>query len=340
LDRIASIVVASFAAPLLALLSLRLFHHRRLAAATGIAAAVHPPFLLFTSDLQTETLFLPLLLAAGAFLLAAVDRPSMGLAFASGVALGVASLTRPSALALAPLLVAPLCDKRLLPRARRSLAAAAILAFVLALAPWTIRNFVRFGEFIPVSDEGGSTFFDGNSDWAIKRYQLADRGRVAPLEIQMTQDKYYRLARMGILPGTKPFESPSKRSLALVQTALEDRRRDPSGTALLYARKIWHWIRPYPMLFWDAPTVVAATLLYTSLYIAAAIGLKTARRRGAVWFSVAVLAISMAVHVALLVLWRYRVSYWDPVLLLFGVPGAAIWLSARRGGAAAQAGAR
>jgi len=30
----------------------------------------------------------------------------------------------------------------------------------------------------------------------------------------------------------------------------------------------------------------------------------------------------LAVHVVILVLWRYRVSYWDPVLLLYGVFGA------------------
>jgi len=31
----------------------------------------------------------------------------------------------------------------------------------------------------------------------------------------------------------------------------------------------------------------------------------------------------MAVHVAVIVVWRYRVAYWDPVLLLYGVFGAA-----------------
>jgi hypothetical protein len=119
--------------------------------------------------------------------------------------------------------------------------------------------------------------------------------------------------------------------MALVRTALEDRRRDPSGTALLFARKFWHWVRPYPMLFWDAPIVVSATLLYTTLFVAAAVGMKAARRRSAVWFSIAVLGISMAVHVCLLVLWRYRVPYWDPVLLLYGVPGASEILPFRTG---------
>jgi len=40
-------------------------------------------------------------------------------------------------------------------------------------------------------------------------------------------------------------------------------------------------------------------------------------------FSIAFLFVTMAVHVAIIVVWRYRVPYWDPVLLLYGVFGAA-----------------
>jgi hypothetical protein len=321
-DKVAGCSAASFAAPLLALISLRLFRDRRIAIATGIAAAVYPPFLLFTSDLESETIFVPLLLGAGALLLAAADRRSKALALSSGAALGLAALTRPSALALAPLLAAPLLDRRE-PRERRGrVAAVAVLGFALTLAPWTIRNFIRYGEIIPISDEGAYTFFDGNSDWANRHYELKDRREVVGLDKEMARDKFRRLASMGIRPGTAAFDSPSRRSWALAQSALEDRRRDPAGTVRLYAHKIWHWIRPYPILFWEKPVVISATLLYTTLFIATAFGMKTASRRGAVWFSIAVLAISMAVHVAILVLWRYRVSYWDPVLLLYGVSGA------------------
>ena len=102
--------------------------------------------------------------------------------------------------------------------------------------------------------------------------------------------------------------------------------RIPPGRACLLARKIWHWLRPYPTLFWGWPIVLSATLFYLALYAAAAAGMVGATRRGAVRFSIAVLALSIAVHVAILVLWRYRVPFWDPILMLYGVPGAARWL--------------
>ena len=133
-----------------------------------------------------------------------------------------------------------------------------------------------------------------------------------------------------MVAGTPAFESPSRRSFALLRAALEDRRRDPSGTARLYPRKIWHWLRPYPTLSWGVPIVVSAGLLYSALYAAAAAGMAAAQRRGVAGFCLAVLAISMAAHVLILVLWRYRVPFWDPILLLYAVPGASRFLPAER----------
>jgi 4-amino-4-deoxy-L-arabinose transferase-like glycosyltransferase len=331
-DKIASAAAGAAAAPLLAWISLALFGSRRIALATGIAGALLPSFVLFSSDVQSESLFLPLLLAAAALLLAAADRSAVGLALAAGGCLAAAALTRPSALALAPLLLAPLADRRSPPRARRRLALAAAAGFAAALAPWTIRNALHFGELLPVSDGLGATFFDGNSVWANRIYALEDRRDVAPMNAAMHADRVARLAALGIVPGTEAFRSPSRRSWALILAALEDRRADPAGTRLLLARKIWHWLRPYPTPFWGWPIVLSATLFYLALYAAAAAGMATAVRRGTVWFSLAVLAISMAVHLAILVLWRYRVPYWDPILLLYSVPAAGRWLAGRATG--------
>ncbi len=327
LDKTASAAAGAAAAPLLAWISLSLFRSRRVALATGRAGAVLPSLVLFSSDVQSEALFLPLLLAAGGMLLGAADRRSAGLALSAGAFLAAAALTRPSALALAPLLLAPLADRRSTARVRTRLALFAALGFALALAPWTIRNAVHFGELLPVSDGLGATFFDGNSVWANRIYALRDRSEVAPMNAEMHADRVARLAALGIVPGTDAFRSPSRRSWALIHAALEDRRADPAGTRLLLLRKVWHWLRPSPTPFWGAAIVLPATLLYLALYAAAASGMVSARRRGAVGFCVAVLALSMAVHVAILVLWRYRVPYWDPILVLYGVPGAARWLA-------------
>jgi hypothetical protein len=326
LDKTVSAAAGAAAGPLLAWISLALFRSRWIALATGLAGAVLPSFVLFSSDVESEALFLPLLLAAGGMLLSAADRRSPRRALGSGAFLAAAALTRPSALALAPLLVAPLLDRRSTTAVRTRLAFSAALGFALALAPWTIRNALHFGELLPVSDGLGATFFDGNSVWANRIYALKDRSEVAPMNAAMHADRVARLASLGIAPGTDAFLSPSRRSWALIRAALDDRRADPAGTRLLLVRKVWHWVRPSPTPFWGWPIVLSATLFYLLLYAAATSGMISAERRGAVGFCLAVLAISMAVHVAILVLWRYRVPYWDPILLLYGVPGAARWL--------------
>jgi hypothetical protein len=328
LDKVASAAAGSLAAPLLAALSLGLFGRRGIARWTGIAGALHPPFVLLSCDVQSEAVFLPLLLSSGALLLAGADRRSPRLALLAGIALAAAALTRPAALALSPLLLAPLWDRRFPLRDRRRTAFAAILGLLCALAPWTIRNAVRFRELIPISDELGCTFFDGNSVWANRIYELTDRRDIAPMNLAMHRDRVARLEALGMAAGTPAFASPSRRSFALLRAALEDRRRDPAGTARLYLRKIWHWLRPYPTLSWGLPIVVSASILYTALYAAAAAGMAAAQRRGAVGFCLAALAISMAAHVLILVLWRYRVPFWDPILLLYAVPGAARFLPA------------
>jgi hypothetical protein len=61
---------------------------------------------------------------------------------------------------------------------------------------------------------------------------------------------------------------------------------------------------------------------YILLYALAAAGLATAPRRGSSLLCVAVLGVSMAAHVALEVVWRYRMPYWDPILLLYAGEGA------------------
>ena len=80
---------------------------------------------MLSTDVQSEPLFVLLLLCSGYLLLAAADRPSSNLADRGRRRLALAALTRPSALALAPLLAAPLFDRRWPRRARGQVAASA-----------------------------------------------------------------------------------------------------------------------------------------------------------------------------------------------------------------------
>lgn len=317
--KLANDALGAASAVLLAYLSAHIFRRRSVALATGLAAAVLPSLVWTCTDVQSEPLFTLFLLLSGFLLLAAVDRPSSNLAVVAGVCLGLAALTRSSALAVAPLLVAPLADRRYPVRARAHLAASALLGLLLALAPWTLRNALVFHELIPVSDIGGFILYQGNSTWTRRFYEIQSRAQYEEWIRAFDRDMRRRLAeieRRGEL-------TPSQRSAAFARMAIAESRADPAGTARMFAAKAWHWLRPYPTpWFWPRSVVVLTGALYALLDVFAVVGMARAPRRGVTVFCVVFLGASMAIHVLMLVVWRYRVPYWDPVLLLYGVYGA------------------
>ncbi|HEX2015252.1 MAG TPA: hypothetical protein VGN69_01055, partial [Solirubrobacteraceae bacterium] len=123
----------------------------------GSIAAVYPPLVLVGSSLMSESVFIPLVLAAVLAALAHRDSAHRWRwAFASGVLIGLAALTRSSGLALA----LPLCllvfggRPRL---SRRALGGPLLLALAtaLTLVPWTVRNALVMHAFVPVSTQSG-----------------------------------------------------------------------------------------------------------------------------------------------------------------------------------------
>ncbi len=321
--KVATAVAGAFAAPLLALLSARIFRRRAIALATGAAAALHPVFLWNSADVQSEPLFMTLLLAAGFLLIVSTDRPSSTLALVAGAVLAMAALTRASALALVPFLAAPLLDRRYPIRARAHVAGAAVLGFLLAIAPWTARNAVVFGDFVPVNDAAGNAFYQGNSDWQLRFFEVRSRDEYLRWVDAMHRDMARQTAELQVAGRT----SPSERSRYFASRAIAERSSDPAGWARLMLRKSWEWLRPYPTpWFWPRSVVLAVGAFSVFLFAFAVAGFLAAPRPGVRAFALGVLAVSMAAHVLVLVVWRYRVPYWDPVLLLYGVFGAGVTL--------------
>lgn len=316
--KIANALLGGFSVVLMAVLAARLFQRRGVAIAAGFAAALDPSLVLVASDVQSEPLFLILLLGAGFLLLVSVDRPSSTLALVAGGLAGLAALTRPSALPVLPLLFVPLADRRWPIRVRTHIALAAACGAIFALAPWTVRNAFAYGEFVPVSDVGGFNFYLGNSPQMLRFYEVRDRTEYGAWSEETERMLATRIADLR----AAGFAGSGDISRQLVRETIANSLSEPARTARLYARKIWDWLRPYPNpMFWPSSVVLGVGALYSVLYVLAARGLWIAPRRGAALFALGILVLSMAVHVLTVVSWRYRVPYWDPVLLLYGVFG-------------------
>jgi 4-amino-4-deoxy-L-arabinose transferase-like glycosyltransferase len=124
----------------------------------GWLAVLHPPLVASCAAPRTETAFAVTLLLA--LLLSAewVKTPRSGRAFGTGIAWGLASLTRPAALLL-PVLVAawawvPL-GLSLPARGRLRQAVLLLLGLALAVGPWTLRNALVLHAPVPVTAGAG-----------------------------------------------------------------------------------------------------------------------------------------------------------------------------------------
>jgi 4-amino-4-deoxy-L-arabinose transferase-like glycosyltransferase len=154
--RIVQALVSSCTCLVIYLLARRLFTET--AAKIALAAcAVYPFFIYYSGAVLTETLFIFLLSLLMLFL------SERKFAWA-GVFFGLGILCRPELvvflfLALAGIFVAV--------RGRRALTGALVAAALACavLAPWTLRNYLVFHEFVPLTTMGGYTFYEGNSPY-------------------------------------------------------------------------------------------------------------------------------------------------------------------------------
>jgi hypothetical protein len=156
--------------PALGRLGTAVFGRRTGLFAAGLAA-FYPELVWFSVHFWAETLFAVVLWWGFERLLAAdaADGPEArtSVAATGGLLWGLAVLTRETALYFVPLAAAWLAWRRPgLPsrsggERRRALVFAAVVLAVVT--PWTIRNFLAYGAFVPVSTAGALNLWQGNT---------------------------------------------------------------------------------------------------------------------------------------------------------------------------------
>ena len=149
--------LGALAVLLIGLIATRVWDRRVGLMAAGIAA-VCPSLVLIGTSILSESLFIPLLLAAVWAALVHREQRRLRWALLAGAMIGAAALTRGNGL----LMVLPVGWLLLGPgRARswRAWRAPLVLVgiVVVMLAPWTVRNLHRFHRFVPVATETGYT---------------------------------------------------------------------------------------------------------------------------------------------------------------------------------------
>ncbi|MFI5184581.1 MAG: ArnT family glycosyltransferase [Vicinamibacteria bacterium] len=160
---------------------------------SGIAAATivafYPDLIWFSTHFWSETLFMVFLWWSFERLLAAdAGRPRD--AVAAGLLWGLATLTRETILYFLPVAALWLAWRSGRPGVARG--ATLLLTASLVIVPWTARNWVVYGAFVPVSTSGALNLWQGNA--RLSRQEVYDQyaaihGRV---------EKYEHARRMGL----------------------------------------------------------------------------------------------------------------------------------------------
>ncbi|MGC8874835.1 MAG: glycosyltransferase family 39 protein [Chloroflexia bacterium] len=157
----AQVLLSTATVPGIYLLARRLFAREDPALLSALLTALLLPFATFPSLFMSETLFTSLLVAFFLLLFQVPDAPpgrQQIWAVVGGLALGLCALTRAVALAFLPFAAGWLYLnlRRAAPGRRRWLVAGLFaLAALLTIAPWTVRNALAYGRFIPL-DTGAS----------------------------------------------------------------------------------------------------------------------------------------------------------------------------------------
>jgi len=127
-----------------------------------ILAAIYPPFTWANSYILTEVVFTFFLMCFVFLMVLGLREKKAWIFFLSGLALGVASIIRPTpAPYIAVVFVLIFANNRPIKPKLFVSAAVLIVGFLLIMSPWWLRNFELYHRFVPLSTEGGNPFLTG-----------------------------------------------------------------------------------------------------------------------------------------------------------------------------------
>ena len=208
------------------------------AAVAAIILALHPAHAYLTTYMHPIVLSTCLLLASIFFLIRLRDSPNARNALLLGVTFGIALLTEPAILCIAPAIALAMITTTELPVARRFMwIGIAIGIAVIVVSPWTIRNYIVFERFVPVKSPLGYLVWAGNHEGAsgVLPY-VRDDGTVGHVNERVPEEVREKIYRM----------SEPDAYAALGRVALVHMLNYPGETAVRMMKKAsYYWVFPY-----------------------------------------------------------------------------------------------
>jgi 4-amino-4-deoxy-L-arabinose transferase-like glycosyltransferase len=264
-------------------------------------AAVYPFLWVADGALLAESLYAAFMAAALWLALRFLRTRSLADAGWLGLAVGAAALSRGEALLLVPLLLLPLAWRD------RSLKAAAVMlaGFAIVVAPWTIRNVVKFEQPVLISTNSNSVFAGANCDpvyhgqliglWSFACYGPVKKGDESQQAVEYRKQGF-------------DFARDHKGRLPLIAT-------------IRFAR-VWDLYRPFQQVQYEFlegrsrwASRAGLVLYYPTLLLAIAGVVVLRRRRFPVWPFLAFAVTVSLVAVTVYGITRFRIAA-EPALIV------------------------
>lgn len=144
----------------------------RVGVTSAVLGSIYPLFIFFSGVLMAETLLVFLTVSVLLLVLRFESVPTVGRAGALGAVLGLSALCKPILLPWVALFLLPWwCSCRLGKGRRFIVMLVAVGSIALMIAPWTLRNALVTGYFVPISSNVGINLIIGNEPGSIGVYQ-------------------------------------------------------------------------------------------------------------------------------------------------------------------------
>ncbi len=305
----------------------RALFDERVGLVAAAVAALDPTLVAYSHYLWSETTFA--VLATGGLLAAVVAqrRQSPALSILSGSVLGLGALTREIALPVAGACALWIVASAPLEQRRAALVRGALLlvASVLVVLPWTLRNYAAFGRVVPVATVGWASAGEGNTlenpEWyrfggpALQRYKAS----YFTIEDEMERMDFARRHTLARIRAEQPAWVFKKTVLGIGRLLAPD-------SFLLRKLRIGSYGQESPPgSRWLA---ILSALFYVSMLGLGLLGIAACRGPLRL-LPLLVLTAVCALHVAAIAHTRYRLP-WMPLLLVYAAHAALDWPSVRR----------
>jgi len=295
------------------------FFDTRTGLLAALIAAIYPNLVAYSHFLWSETLFAVLLVAGLVAVWHAEERRSRLLALLAGAALGMAALTREVAIPVAAVCAAWgvagawHTDRR----GAGARAALMVIAVVVIVLPWTIRNYSIYQRFIPVSTVGWYAIAESNTldqdDWLdpLPERAIEFRRRYLAVGDELEMMEVARVQALREIRSEQPLWIVKKvvRNVALLfqpDSYLANKlRKGAYGPVERTHRRV---------------LVALTSVSYSLVLVAAVLGALTDPNRRRRRLMAALLVTVVALHVVATSVTRFRVP-WTPLLIVYASHG-------------------